>query len=578
MEDWSLSFGTKVKVALRDNGVLICLAVLALISRVFLMTISLGEVDSGNFCNALKYGYEISLFRPHAPGYPIFIFMAWPLYLITSDCITSLALVSAILGSLVIIPFYLLLKDIGGKLIGLIGSLALIANPLHWSFSEAMLSDVPSTFFVVLSAYLIYRGRSSDWSFLFGSAFMSIAIGVRPANVCIVLLLIVPLILRWRDENAFPKLLVFKAVGMFAAVSSFWFFPAVLLGSDGLFSYFAALEKQWLNAVAVGDISQLGNPWIIQLVYRIERFALGYLVVYPWTGSDIKSVVSLLLCTPIILGFIGFICAWKRNQSDHIFIIVWLITIIYPICTIHFLPRYGIPYIPVFLIAVLVGYKYLWSLFRMHKGSMELLFLLVLDTVLILYLIKLQEPVGSFEVNPPAEPIYIGLLFLLFLTTTVITRVRFQHWYRLGDNLTIYGGGLSHRLSQFKYFAVVLVVPYVIVGYTNASVAHSMNSPGYQLVLDVTRQYSPEEAVVCWDNQTHSIFESIAPEFPIAGRLKTDKLYDHYHKGFVVILTDRCKWSEYISADLNPAVIGTYVGTSPVWSKAPELKSFASVK
>ena len=122
MEDWSLSFGTKVKVALRDNGVLICLAVLALISRVFLMTISLGEVDSGNFCNALKYGYEISLFRPHAPGYPIFIFMAWPLYLITSDCITSLALVSAILGSLVIIPFYLLLKDIGGKLIGLIGS------------------------------------------------------------------------------------------------------------------------------------------------------------------------------------------------------------------------------------------------------------------------------------------------------------------------------------------------------------------------------------------------------------------------------------------------------------------------
>jgi len=578
MEDWSLSFGTKVKVALRDNGVLICLAVLALISRVFLMTISLGEVDSGNFCNALKYGYEISLFRPHAPGYPIFIFMAWPLYLITSDCITSLALVSAILGSLVIIPFYLLLKDIGGKLIGLIGSLALIANPLHWSFSEAMLSDVPSTFFVVLSAYLIYRGRSSDWSFLFGSAFMSIAIGVRPANVCIVLLLIVPLILRWRDENAFPKLLVFKAVGMFAAVSSFWFFPAVLLGSDGLFSYFAALEKQWLNAVAVGDISQLGNPWIIQLVYRIERFALGYLVVYPWTGSDIKSVVSLLLCTPIILGFIGFICAWKRNQSDHIFIIVWLITIIYPICTIHFLPRYGIPYIPVFLIAVLVGYKYLWSLFRMHKGSMELLFLLVLDTVLILYLIKLQEPVGSFEVNPPAEPIYIGLLFLLFLTTTVITRVRFQHWYRLGDNLTIYGGGLSHRLSQFKYFAVVLVVPYVIVGYTNASVAHSMNSPGYQLVLDVTRQYSPEEAVVCWDNQTHSIFESIAPEFPIAGRLKTDKLYDHYHKGFVVILTDRCKWSEDISADLNPAVIGTYVGTSPVWSKAPELKSFASVK
>ena len=128
MKDLSLSFYTNVVAGLRNNWVLICLTVLALVSRVFLTTISIGEVDSGNFCNALKYGYDISHFRPHAPGYPIFVFMAWPLYLMTTDCITSLALVSAVLGALVIIPFYLLVKTIVDGLIAFIGSVALIVN------------------------------------------------------------------------------------------------------------------------------------------------------------------------------------------------------------------------------------------------------------------------------------------------------------------------------------------------------------------------------------------------------------------------------------------------------------------
>ena len=573
-----MSFGSKVKVALRDYGILICLIVLALISRVSLTTISLGEVDSGNFCNALKYGYDISLFRPHAPGYPIFVFMAWPLYLVTTDCITSFVLVSAVLGSLVVIPFYLLLKSIGGGLIAAVGSVALIANPLHWTFSGAMLSDVPSTFFVVLSAYLVYRGRSCDWSFLFGCAAMSIAIGVRPANVCIALLLLVPLALRWRDKDILPKLLIIKGVGMVAVVSCLWFFPSVFLGSDGVTAYFGGIQKQWINAVAVGDISQLDSPWVLQLISRLERFAVGYLVIYPWTGSDIKSIVPLLLCSPIVLGFIGFTCAWRRTNSDHIFVTVWLITIIYPICTIHFLPRYGIPYIPVFLISVLIGYKCLWSLLRMRKGSIELVFLLGLGTVLMLYIVKLQEPIGSFEVSPPIEPIYLGLFFLFFLATILMARIRFRHWYAFADNLKLYKSGVLAFLYRFKYLALLLVLPYAIVGYANASVAHQINSPGYQLVVDVTEQYSSENTVVCWDNQTHSIFESIAPQFQIAGRLTAESLYDGYENGLVVVMTDRCQWFEDISADLNPLSIGTYSGSSPVWSKAPEIKSFVAVK
>ena len=578
MTDWYLRITSKVKLGLKDNWVLICLTVVALISRVSLTTMSLGEVDSGNFCNALQYGYDINLFRPHAPGYPVYIFMSWPLYLVTSDCVTSLALVSAILGGLVIIPFYLLLKDMTGNFISVLGSVLLIVNPLHWSFSSAMLSDVPSTFFVVLSAYLVYRGRSYDWSFLLGCASMSIAIGVRPANVCIVLLLAVPIYLRWRDTTVFPKSILVKATVMFAVVSSLWFFPAVFLGSDGFSAFFGALQKQWINAVAVGDILQLSNPWIIQLVYRIERFALGYLVVYPWTGSDIKNLVPLLLCAPVILGFIGFVCAWKKSNGDHVFVTIWLITILYPICTIHFLPRYGIPYIPVFLIAVLLGYQYLWSICRLRKGIMELILLLCLNGVLLLYILKLQQPVGSFEVDPPGEPIYIGLLLLLSVISMVWIRVRFLNRYTSLNNLTVEQEKGTGSFSRLSYLGLFLLVPYVLVGYSNASVAHQMNSPGYQLVLDVMKKYPAEDSVVCWDNQTHSIFESVAPEFPIAGRLTADQLYDRYENGSAVVFTDRCQWFEEISKDLSPMVIGSYAGTSPVWSKSPQLKSFVATR
>ena len=138
--------------------------------------------------------------------------------------------------------------------------------------------------------------------------------------------------------------------------------------------------------------------------------------------------------------------------------------------------------------------------------------------------------------------------------------------------------GVPPRWLRLKYIALLLVVPSAIIGYTNASVSHHINSPGYQLVIDVTKQYESEGTVVCWDNQTHSIFESIAPQFQIAGRLTADSLYDGYENGLVVVMTDRCQWFEDISVDLNPIVIRTYSGSSPVWSKAPEITSLVAIR
>ena len=75
-------------------------------TRLPFLSVSLDEVDSGNFHNALKYGYDIANFRPHAPGYPIYVFLGWLFSHVTRDYLTSLTLLSSVLGSLSVIPFY----------------------------------------------------------------------------------------------------------------------------------------------------------------------------------------------------------------------------------------------------------------------------------------------------------------------------------------------------------------------------------------------------------------------------------------------------------------------------------------
>ena len=105
-------------------------------TRLPFLSISLDEVDSGNFYNALKYGYDIANFRPHAPGYPLYVFLGWLFSYVTTDYLTSLTLLSAILGSLSVVPFYLLLRKMVDYWIAICGSLLFLANPLFWVFSE----------------------------------------------------------------------------------------------------------------------------------------------------------------------------------------------------------------------------------------------------------------------------------------------------------------------------------------------------------------------------------------------------------------------------------------------------------
>ncbi|MEC9309628.1 MAG: hypothetical protein VX966_09030 [Chloroflexota bacterium] len=570
----------KITCSVRGNVVvIILLTFVALASRLPLMSISLGEVDAGNFCNALLHGFDIEAFRPHAPGYPIYIFLTWVVNNVLSDCLVSQTLVSSFLGSLVIIPFYLLVKDIAGSITAIFSSFLLIVNPLHWSFSGAALSDVPSTFFVVLSGYLAYRGRHCDWSFFASCAVMCIAIGVRPANVSLLSLVAFPVIYRTVVEHRFPIRTTLVGSLVFACVLSTWLIPSIYLGSGGIEAFGSALHKQWVNAVIVGDITRLESPWLVGLFHRTERFALGYLLLYSWTATDTKTLGSLLFVTPWIIGFLAFIWQFSVKNPRHMFLGLWLVAICYPIWSIHFLPRYGLPYMPAFLIASLLGWQYVFFRMTVARRRFEVFSIFALASVLVLYLVKLQTPVNSFEVNPPRMEIYVGLIGCLSVGLII--------WLLIRDRTTeslIAKKNLTFRRQREKvkvylvYAALtVLLIPYAILGYKTASIDHHNMSPADQLVTYVREIYSPKQTIVCWDNQTHSLFESMAPQFVLQGQRSAEDLYSSYKSNRILIMTDRCRWLEEMDQTLDVSYIDSYSGASPIWAKAPFLQLYEIV-
>lgn len=97
------------------------------------MSISLEEVDTANFVNALKHGYDIPFLRPHPPGYPVYIFLANVVDGIVHVPLLTLTLLSAVLGSLAVIPFYSLLREFTDPRIVIVGALLFIVNPLIWN-------------------------------------------------------------------------------------------------------------------------------------------------------------------------------------------------------------------------------------------------------------------------------------------------------------------------------------------------------------------------------------------------------------------------------------------------------------
>jgi len=567
--------------AIRDcvsrNKIVLALFALALFTRLPLLSMSLDEVDAANFHNALAYGYNVPWLRPHPPGYPVYIFMGWIFDVVVDDPLRSLTLLSALLGSLTIIPFYLLLRELAGPKIAVLGSLLFVVNPLVWSLSEAALSDTPSMFFGVLLAWLAFRARHSDGAFLVACVVGSLAIGIRQPNIALLPLLAFPLAYRFLAAKVMAWRLLVLGAQLFVFTTLAWFVPAVIIGSGGFSDYMEALNKQWSTAVSVYDFTHVGSPWILNVSYRIERFFLGYFFIYPWAGIDAKTPFTLLLLLPWLLGFGLFATSFNIRDPKYTFIGLWLASIIYSILAIHFLPRYVLPQFPAFVIACLLGYRFLGCQLLSHPRRLEILAVLGIGCMLVLYAIKHQPPVAVFEFSPPAISPVTGIFSTVGLLLFVVSWVLYNHPARQSDiSVTI----SPLRPPARSYLAAVLValallvIPYAYKGYSLASIAHQRPSPSQQLVDFVEANFDTDQVTPCWDNQTHSFYEAVTPQAAPVGYWTIGELYAAYDSGQTLLVSNRCPRFEEIESTLGLIEVAEFSGDSPLWAKTPHIRLY----
>ncbi len=562
------------------HRVAVFLLLFALFTRLPLLSTSIDEIDSANFINALTEGYDVPQLRPHPPGYPVYVFMGWLLNGVLDSPQRSLTLLSALLGSLAVIPFHSLLREMAGGKIALVGSLLFIVNPLFWSFSEAALSDVPSMACGLLLAWLCYKARHSSWAFLGASVVSSIAIGIRQPNVALLLLLAFPLGYRWLALKQRPWRLAVGGLALFSIATAVWVWLMISVGSDGLADYLAATNKQWATAVKIYDFTQVESPWLINLLIRCERFFFGYFLTYLWTGDDARTPLTLLLVIPWTLGFALFVTGFRFTSPQHIFSALWIGSIGYSVLTIHFLPRYGLTQMPGFMLACLLGYQFLGSSLLRHPRRIEILWAVGIGCLMMLYGIKYQSPVNTFEFTPPPGSYYAGAIFtggIFFLLLGNFISRREPHTLQPPVAEVPRRGPSLDRYPKFVVAGLaLLIIPFAFKGHELASIAHNQPNPSQELVLYVKEHYDNKRITPCWDNQTHSYFQVLIPGAVPTGYWSINDIYAAYNSGNTLVVTDRCLWYEEIDRTIGLKEVGQFSGSSPLWSKTPSIRLYVT--
>ena len=571
-----------IRRGISDHKAVAFLFSLALLTRLPLLSGSLDEIDSANFVNALTNGYEIAEYRPHAPGYPVYIFAGWLMNGVVGDPKLSLTLLSALLGSLAVIPFYLLLREFGGSALAVIGSLLFLVNPLFWSFSEAALSDVPSVFFAVSLGWLCYKGRYSDRALLWAFIVISLAIGVRFPNVALLALLAFPMGYRALKLRNAPWKLLVLGTGLFLITTMAWAIPMVAIGSGGPASYIDATSDQWSGAVRAFDITHVESPQFLNGLFRTERFLFGYFLTYPWSGDDSRTLITTLIVIPWLFGLALFVTGFNLRNPQHVFVAIWIVTIAFLIATIHFLPRYGLAQLPAFIFGCFFGYQFLAGRLFKHPRSVEILCLVGIGCILILLGIKHQPPVGAFEGSPPSASYIGGLIFTAGVVTLLVAKFAFHRWQPAPRQLIeSFGVALDTAVPRRSRRLLagglaLLIIPFGIHGYQVASTAHDTPSPGQQLVDFIETNFETFQVTPCWDNQTHGLFQVLTREVQLDNQRSIDELYEAHSSGRTLLVTNLCPWYDEIDRDIGLTKVISFEATSPLWSKTPSIHLYAT--
>lgn len=155
--------------------------------------------------------------------YPVLIALAQPIF---GDWELSGRMVSAFLGALAIIPFFLLVRRMIDQRVALIASLLYLISPHFIKFSSEVLRESSFWFFSMMALWLAWEGiGEKKWYFLsLSSIFTGLAIFTRIEGLGIFVLIFLWIVLFLRKKG-FGKKNVFTFLLIFALSFPLLFFP-----------------------------------------------------------------------------------------------------------------------------------------------------------------------------------------------------------------------------------------------------------------------------------------------------------------------------------------------------------------
>lgn len=424
------------------------LITICFISRILFLSISLNEWDQINFAKALD-DFAPTYGRPQLPGYILYVFLAWLIYLVTGNHLFSLTIVSAITSTLTILPIYRLTNKLFERTdLATLASSLFIVSPLFWIHSVVAMSDVCNVFFLSLAGYWLYLGIEEKKKFYLGSFCLALAMGVRLTNF--IFCLFIPFIFLSRmhhKENKgnrawMKEIKVFlKVIVIFVSTVLLWAVPTFYF-AGGWYRYFYKLARSYEGSFYTHAIFADQKATLREIIQKSK--AMYFALFRDSFGVGYLGNLYTFLTLPIILfGFILYLLKSDISDRKNQFLLLWFISYsawLFPIMITTVYSRHLLPVIPAFFLMFIWGLKTPFEYFstRFRKTGKYIKVLLVAPLLTAMLFQAVYSVNGLHTISSPYTQIveYVKTNYSPY-DIIVIVREERQHFEFLAPEYEI---------------------------------------------------------------------------------------------------------------------------------------------
>lgn len=328
----------------RQRVVFWATALLVAATRIWALSRSMWEWDEGLFALAVR-DYDVVDYRPHPPGFPLYIGAAKLLRILIESDFRALQMVT-LLGALVLFPAtFLLARELHFSFAtSLLASLLYVFAPNVWYYGGTAFSDIPATTAVIAANALLLRGCREARSYLGGALLLGASLGLRP-HLLLAGLASFALASLFQFRKSRPRVLAAVLIAT-VVVSASYLGAAAASASMG--GYFRALIEQGRYVGAVDSFLSSTRPALQDLVVHVFVKAVRA-----------PRMVALFIC---VFAIIAVVASIPRRAAN-----VWLLILMFaPLNVFSWLmldigatSRYAVSYAAMYALLAAEGAKIL---------------------------------------------------------------------------------------------------------------------------------------------------------------------------------------------------------------------------